>query len=325
MRAPDPMFVARFRADCHALVPPSARLLLAVSGGPDSLALLCLAAAAMPDRIAAATVDHGLRKSSGAEAAMVGSLCRAAGIAHHVLDPCWDGPPASAVPEKAREARYAALAAHARAGGHDAIVTAHHADDQAETVVMRLNRGSGVRGLSAIRPSATVPGDPRLPLFRPLLGWRKADLVAVCAQCGVDPADDPSNRDLAFERARVRAALHRSGLFDVDAIARSAEHLAAAERALDWAAQREWTERVTRDGDAMVYRGDGTPGEIRRRIVLRILGQLGSEGSDTARGPQIDRLMAGLDAGETATLRGVRCSTDGMAWRFAKAPARRPK
>ncbi|HZU63565.1 MAG TPA: tRNA lysidine(34) synthetase TilS, partial [Novosphingobium sp.] len=145
------------------------RLGLAVSGGPDSLALLLLAHAAWPGRVAAATVDHGLRPESAGEAAEVARICAGLGVAHATL-PVSIGP--GNIQTEARTARYAALAQWMAAEGLAALATAHHADDQAETLLLRLNRASGVAGLAGVRARALVPGS-RLLLLRPLLGWRR--------------------------------------------------------------------------------------------------------------------------------------------------------
>lgn len=162
------MPAAAFAAEWQRLWPAAERTGLAVSGGPDSLALLLLAEAVLgADRFAVATVDHGLRAQSADEAAFVARLCAARGIAHHTLT--LSLPSGPAVQERARDARYRALAGWCHEQGLAALVTAHHADDQAETLVMRMNRGAGLRGLAGIRSRAVVPGDS-LPLLRPLLG-----------------------------------------------------------------------------------------------------------------------------------------------------------
>src|SRR5690242_11703442 len=192
----------RFRADLDGLIQPGTPFGIAVSGGPDSLALLLLAAAARPGEIAAATVDHGLRPGSLEEAETVADLCERLGVPHAILQIEWDVPPGSAIQEKAREVRYGALAAWMQDSGIETMTTAHHLDDQAETVVMRLNRGAGVRGLSGMRPLASVPGHPDLRLARPLLGWRQSELSAVCAAASVKPFADPSNEDHRHERVR---------------------------------------------------------------------------------------------------------------------------
>ncbi|MFL6780767.1 MAG: tRNA lysidine(34) synthetase TilS, partial [Sphingomicrobium sp.] len=154
----DPLLFDRFRADLAQLSKPGERLGIAVSGGPDSLALLVLAAAVRPGEIESATVDHRLRAESRAEAEMAATACATVGVPHAILTADWPEPPVSAIQERAREMRYRLLADWLDARGLSALVTAHHADDQAETIVMRLNRGSGVRGLAGMRPKARVPG-----------------------------------------------------------------------------------------------------------------------------------------------------------------------
>src|SRR6476646_5114047 len=151
---PEPELVERFRDDLDALIAPDAAVGIAVSGGPDSLALLLLSAAARPGRVAAATVDHQLRPESRTEAEMVADVCERLGIPHAILSVQWDEKPATAVQERARAARYALLGGWIEERNLRGLVTAHHLDDQAETLLMRLNRGSGARGLAGMRAAA---------------------------------------------------------------------------------------------------------------------------------------------------------------------------
>ena len=199
-------------ADVDALLAPLGRaksLLIAVSGGPNSTALLLMAAewAARrgKTRIEAATVDHGLRPESAAEAMSVAALCRRLGLAHHTL--VWKGAkPASRLQERAREARYRLLIDCARAIRADALVTAHHADDQAETVLFRLLRGSGVAGLRGMDAMSARDG---VAVARPLIGVKKSDLVAFCRARRARFVDDPSNADPRYARTRLRALIAR--------------------------------------------------------------------------------------------------------------------
>ncbi len=320
--SPEGQLVDRFRADLDALVEPGTRLGLAVSGGPDSLALLLLAAAVRPGEVEAATVDHGLRPEAAAEAEMVASLCERLDVPHALLQVTWDVPPSSAIQEQAREVRYGALAGWMRKRSLGALATGHHLDDQAETLLMRLARGSGVRGLKGMRACTDVPGRPGLRLLRPLLGWRRSELERICAAAGLEPAADPGNADEQFERVRTRRALAESGLFDAVALARSATNLAAADEALDWAAGEEWRERVDQGDGDLSYRPSGAPAEVRRRVLARAIASLATEGAaQDLRGRELDRLLAELEAGRTATLRGVRCA-GGDEWRFTPAPPR---
>lgn len=320
---PEQALVERFRAALDELAAGGTRLGIAVSGGPDSLALLLLAAAARPRDIEAATVDHGLRPEARAEADMVAGLCEGLGVPHAILAIEWDIPPSSAIQEQAREVRYGALAAWMRERALGALLTGHHLDDQAETLVMRLARGSGVRGLAGMRPSSHVPGHPDLELLRPLLGWRRSELEQVCAAAGLTPAADPSNLDETFERVRIRRALAQADWLDAQALARTAANLAAADEALDWAAGEEWRARVDQHDSEIAYRPSDAPAEMRRRVLARAVGSLATERpADELRGRELDRLLSELEAGRTATLRGVRCS-GGPEWRFTPAPPRR--
>lgn len=293
---------------------------LAVSGGPDSLGLLLLAHEAIPGAFEVATVDHGLRAESVLEAEAVAATCAALGIACTILRPRVAS--TGNLQANARLARYTALGEWATDRGLAAILTAHHADDQAETLLMRLARGAGLRGLAGMRAVAAVPGHPGLPLIRPLLGWRKAELEAVVAQAGLIPARDSSNANLRFERVRVRAALASESWLEPVAIAASATHLGEADTAVDWAAVREWNECVTADGSALHYRPQA-PRAIRLRVIERIVATLGHEG--TPRGSEIARFDDALSAGRIATLAGVRGESGRQSWRFAPAPPRKAR
>jgi tRNA(Ile)-lysidine synthase len=318
---PDPALVERFAADLDPLAPGDARLGIAVSGGPDSLALLLLARAARSGRVEAATVDHKLRPGSSAEAEMVEDLCEQLGVPHVILTASWDEPPQTAIQERAREERYRLLGQWAATRGLDAIVTAHHLDDQAETFLMRLDRGAGVGGLAAMRPASLVPGTGSR-LLRPLLGWRREELVALCASAGLAAADDPGNRDERFERVRLRNALEEIPWLDPIGIARSVGNLARADEALDWAAGREWDSHVCQAAGRIVYR-PCAPAEIRRRIVERSVAALASEGRENPiRGRELGHVCEVLESGGKATLRGVLCS-GGEKWTFIRAPGRR--
>ena len=231
-------------------------LLIAVSGGPDSTALLVMAAewaARRGARIAAATVDHRLRPASAAEAEAVATLSAKLGVPHKTL--AWtDAKPSTRVQERAREARYRLLIGHAHAIGADAIATAHHADDQAETVLFRLMRGSGVAGLSGME---AMSRRDRVTIARPLLGVAKRDLVAFCRSRGLAFADDPSNANPRFARPRLRALLDRLGEegLNAEGLVRLARRAAEANEAL---------ERMTADVEARL----GADGEIDARDLF---------------------------------------------------------
>jgi tRNA(Ile)-lysidine synthase len=315
---PDPALVDRFRADLDALSPPGERVGIAVSGGPDSLALLLLAAAARPGLIEAATVDHGLRAESRAEAEMVARVCAELGVAHDILVVEWSEPPSSAIQERGREARYRLLAGWLVERKLKALATAHHANDQAETMLMRLNRGSGLRGLAGMRPKSVVPGS-RLPLLRPLLSWQRAELEQICAAGGIKPAVDPSNSDEQFERVRVRKALAEASWLSPEAMARSAEHLASADDALGWVAEGLALARVTDDAEGLKVDAVGLPAELQRRLLLTAFARFHAA---QPKGADLMRAIDALSRGDTATLSGLKLD-GGRVWRVSKAPPRR--
>ncbi|HYI63599.1 MAG TPA: tRNA lysidine(34) synthetase TilS [Allosphingosinicella sp.] len=313
MVGPDPELVARFRSDTEALTGAApARLGVAVSGGPDSLALLLLAEAAFPGRVAAATVDHRLRPESGAEAVFVAGVCAGLGVPHSIL--AAGDAIAGNVQSGARALRYRLLARWAKAEGLAWLLTAHHEDDQAETLIMRLQRGAGLSGLSGIRATARIAG---FPVARPLLGWPRTALAGIVDETGLVPVEDPSNADERYDRARLRRRLADAPWIDAAALARSAAALAEADAALDWAAGRLIEERVRREGEATLFDPAGIPAELRRRILLHILGA-----NAPPRGADLQRLLAALESGGAATLAGVKCE-GGALWRFSAAPPRR--
>lgn len=311
----------RFTRAFDRLVKPDEKIGLAVSGGPDSLALLLLAAAARPGKVEAATVDHSLRDDSRKEAEAVAALCVKLGVPHEILTVEWDEKPETAIQEKARNKRYAALAEWAKRRSLGVLATAHHAEDQAETLLMRLARGAGVRGLAGMRPLRKVPRSEGA-LARPLLRWTRKDLAEVCSAAGLEPVEDPSNSDPKFERVRVRETLAGADWLDPLGLAKSADYLTQANLALRWAARQEWDKRVTEQDSVLTFNPAGLPNELSRRIVSKILGKLGTEGRGTEmRGRELDRLLMILSRGQKATLRGVLCG-GGDTWRFAKAPKR---
>ena len=309
-----PEQAARFAADLARLWPEGGRLGLAVSGGADSLGLLLLAQAAIPDRIAVATVNHGLRPEAAAECAMVAQVCAARGIACAVLE-VETG--AGNLQAAARAARYAALAEWAEREPLAALATAHHADDQAETLLMRLNRASGLAGLAGVRPRGVVPG-ASLPLLRPLLRWRRVELAGIVARAGLQPAQDPSNADDAYDRVRIRKALGAADWLDSEAIAESAAHLADADEALAWMAELEMSENLTMTGHCIRYR-PAAPRAVALRVVARIVGGFGG----SARGGAVARLVDALEAGSGGNLAGVAASVEEDGWTFRPEAPRR--
>jgi tRNA(Ile)-lysidine synthase len=272
-------------ADIDALFAPLVRakaLLIAVSGGPDSTALLLMAAEWAKrrgkPRIEAATVDHGLRPESADEAKAVARLCARLKVGHCVLQ--WKGvKPTSRLQERAREARYRLLVDHAKAIGADAVVTAHHADDQAETVLFRLLRGSGVAGLGGMDIMSARDG---MTIARPLMALKKRDLIAFANARGTPFIDDPSNADPRFARTRLRALLARldeEGL-NAESLDRLARRARETEEALAYLTA-EVEERLDSEGALDARALFVAPIAIAHRILARRVAAAG--GRDASR------------------------------------------
>lgn len=307
-----PFQVDRFKADLALLI-EGGRIGLAVSGGPDSMAMLHLAAAAFPGQVEAATVDHGLRAEAAGEAALVASVCEDLSIPHAALRV--DVEQRASIQAAAREARYGALRHWALERGLAAVATAHHADDQAETLLMRMGRGAGLSGLTGIRASRDIGG---VLLIRPLLGWRRAELAEIAA--GTPFIIDPSNSDPRHDRTHAREALALLGdRIDPIRLAATAAHLADADAALDWVADEAMRGRVEHSDDGRMSADlEGLPREVRRRILARLIGQADSP----VDGPALETAMARLDAGQAATLGRLKLSP-GRRILIEKAPLRR--
>lgn len=186
--------------------PGDAAVAVAVSGGADSMTLLALAhdwVAVSGTRLTALTVDHGLRPESGAEAANVKAWCTSRGIAHETL--IWTGDkPAQGIQAAARAARYTLLEDWCRAHCHSELLVAHSRNDQAETFLMRMSRGSGIDGLAAMPLVSDRYG---VRLIRPLLAVSRARIEATAAARSLETLSDPSNQDRRYARVRVRGKL----------------------------------------------------------------------------------------------------------------------
>ena len=284
-------------------------LVLAVSGGPDSTALMLLAARwrktlkAGP-KLIAVTVDHALRAESKHEAASVGRLARKLKVAHRIVR--WTGAkPATGLQQAARQARYRLLAGAARKLSASHIVTAHTLDDQAETVLIRMSRGSGITGLAAMMRLTTLPAgvENEIKLFRPLLDIPKSRLIATLRAAKIPFADDPSNRDPRFTRARLRGLmteLAREGL-DARRLSLLARRLRRADRAVEFAVDRVLAELAVdaRTPDSIAFDATGyfqLPAEIALRLLDRAVTQMGDEGPVEL--GKLEALKAALDDAE---------------------------
>jgi len=315
-------------------------LLLAVSGGPDSTALMYLAARwrdslRVKPKLVAVTVDHGLRKESTAEATAVARLARKLRIPHRTMR--WTGrKPKTRLQEEARRARYRLLGDAARKVGAAHILTAHTLDDQAETVLIRMSRGSGLSGLAAMQRISKVPHAEDLLLVRPLLEVPKARLVATLRVAGIPYADDPSNRDPRFMRARLRglmAALALEGL-DSPGLARLAHRIrradAAIESGVDQAVADLFVELPAGGIAIEARRFAGLPAEIALRLLGRALARVGNEGPVEL--AKLEALKSALDEAQNKaeirfrrTLAGAIVALGGPQMIVERAPPRRRK
>ncbi len=272
-------------------------LLLAVSGGSDSTALLVLAARWAAElrkrrkrspKLAAVTIDHGLRPESRREALAVKRLARRLDIPHRTLS--WQGnKPKTGLQEAARNARYRLLAEEAARAGYEYILTAHTLDDQAETVLFRLARGSGLTGLAGMAHAAPIPvgSDAAIFLLRPLLGVSKARLIATLRAAGIPHSEDPTNRDPRFTRTRLRALLPelaREGL-DAHGLSRLASRMRRAEATIEFAvavAREALAPGPWRERGPIVFKTAqfaDLPAEVALRLLGRAITQTGNEGT----------------------------------------------
>lgn len=304
-------------------------LLLAVSGGPDSTALLWLAARWRKARrngpkLIAVTVDHGLRQESAHEARAVKRLAASLGVAH--LTKRWRGDkPATGIPAAARAARYRLLTAAATSAKATHILTAHTRDDQAETVLMRMAKGSGLTGLGAMAPITRLGP---LQLARPFLHIPKARLIATLDKAKIAYATDPSNADPAYLRPRLRALLPQLAAEGLDGrgLARFAARMARADSALE-----RMTDDAERDLHGETPGLDATafaqwPEEIRVRLLQRAIGRVSQSPAGLGK---VEALAQALDVagrgGETLrrTLAGALVTLSAGRLTIIAAPPRR--
>jgi tRNA(Ile)-lysidine synthase len=312
----------------------TAPLLLAVSGGPDSTALMHAAARyGSPASLSVATVDHGLRAGSTAEARSVGERAAALGLRHAVLT--WEAPRRDGqIQAEARAARYRLLSAHAERVGAEILLTAHTLDDQAETVLMRLIAGSGPAGLAGMRGERRLT--PNLRLLRPFLPIEKADLVSYCRAHSLSFVSDPSNEDERFARARLRRlmpVLEGEGL-TASRLARLAHRLARDDAALAATASDLFEEvtresegkgvvvdgrRLSREPDALVLRVIDTALDV---VAFHLEGERIPRRLERLESLVIDAILPALARGDTIrrTLRGVIVSV-GSSGRIRLTPA----
>jgi len=334
-------------AGCKALV-------LAISGGPDSTALLLLASrwrAGLGDGpdLLAVTVDHGLRPEARREAAAVKRLAASLGVAHRTVR--WIGAkPKTGLQEAARRARYRLLATAAAKVKARHVLTAHTLDDQAETVLFRLARGSGLAGLAAMARISPLPhfaspvsarAEKGMALVRPFLDVPKARLIATLCAAEVAFVEDPSNRDPRFARVRLRAVMPALAAEGMTAarLAQLANRLKRANDAIEAAVDA--LANVLAPALASSDRGTGepitltasewakAPTEIRLRVLGRLVAMTGEEGDvelgklEACENAVIAHLQVRSPGRFRRTLAGASISLAGDRLTIARAPPRR--
>ena len=311
-------------------------LLLAVSGGPDSTALLALAARwrkrlGRGPALIAVTIDHGLRPEARREAAAVKRLARRLGVPHRTLRWVHSGP-RTGIQEKAREARYDLLRREARRHGARHVLTAHTLDDQAETILFRMARGSGISGLAGMTRASAQVDD--MILVRPFLRVPKARLLATLAAKSLPFIDDPSNRDPRFARSRLRpliARLAQEGL-DTQRLSLLALRMrradAAIEAVVDAAARFAARPGAPRAGIVIDAPKFGSlPAEVALRLLGRAIARVGDEGPVEL--GKLEALMAALaesgDGRFRRTLAGAMITLARDQLVVERAPARKKR
>lgn len=331
MSGPHPI-VARARTELRLLIgkagiAPGARLLVACSGGSDSMALAqaALFVGAHDGYVVdSLTVDHGLRGESGTEAARVAVQLRLMGVRRAEVVPvelrAGGGPEA-----KARGARYEALAETARAtdGKPAVVLLGHTSDDQAETVLLGLARGSGARSIRGMAPLGSLPGHQDVVALRPLLGLRRADLRAGLESAGLSWVDDPTNEPTSSWRAQDGTLLRRTALRHgslpalerdlgpgvVESLARTAQLLQTDEEALDGWSRRE-LEQLTDSTEpgVSIQKLRDLPTAVRTRMLRSLALRAGARGGELVGWhiDHLDELVTGPGGGRGIDLPGVR-------------------
>lgn len=298
---------------------------VAVSGGGDSMALLHLMhvfCALHGSKLRAVTVNHGLRAEAAEEARMVQRFCARLGVQHDTLRwGDWDG--RGNLQNVARDARYQRMAAWAKEHGIDTVTLGHTADDQAETVLMRLARRSGVNGLAGIPQRTTREG---VAWVRPLLAASRAELRDYLRGQHIDWAEDPSNENLTFDRIKARKALVHLADLGIDAAGLSvvAHNMSKARAALDWETFVAARRTACIDAGAVLFNDREMrilPEEIQRRLLVQAVNWISGRRYPARRGA-VNNMLSGLRKGQAGTADGVHaCRVKGYIWVFRELNA----
>ncbi|AEI38347.1 MAG: tRNA lysidine(34) synthetase TilS [Zymomonas mobilis subsp. pomaceae] len=297
------------------------KLGIAVSGGGDSLALLLLGYVSGFD-VEAVTVDHSLRQESAEEARFVAQICQQLAIPHQILTTQIEAT-GEGIQAAARIRRYALMAQWAKERQVTALMTAHHADDQAETLLMRAAHGSGIAGLAAIRPNVLFSAEGQtIRLLRPLLDFSRLELATIVEKAGLKAVSDPSNDNPHYDRTHFRRLLIAAPWIDRRKLANTARYCQQSEEALDWITQKEAAARIRLQGKGVRFDPEDLPIEILRRLVVLCLQRVGEK--KQVRGTDLTRFIGFLQQGKKASLSEI-IGEGGVLWRFYPAPPRKNK
>ena len=270
-----------------------------------------------------ATVNHGLRAEAVNECRLVENLCGKLDVPCTIIDIMLAK---GNVQQEARRARYEALAKWAMREGIGTILTAHHADDHAETLLMRLNRGSGLPGLAGVREQRMIEGTV-IEVARPLLGFRRSELWAVIDGAGIAVADDPSNRDPAYDRVRVRQHLERSDWIDVDGLARSASLIEESWSMVEGLAAEDVTLHTKRHGEAFAYDPFAASGIERVPVWIEVARMIAGDLGVTLTRGDAAKIVAALQDARKVNVGGLSAEViedqGAKIWSFRREPPRR--
>lgn len=264
-----------------------AKLAIAVSGGADSLALLYLSYQHFD--VAVLTVDHGLREEAAAEAKYVASICQSLGVRQVTLN--WDGDkPAANIQAEARDARYSLMETWCEEHNYSFLAVAHHRDDQAETVLLRLARGSGVYGLAGMKALRQM--DSGVTIVRPLLNCSKVELVQYMKDQEVEWIEDPSNQIEKYERVKARAILKEPPLegLNADRLLDTAKRMQQAQEALSFY-EEQWLNASLYEGFGYAVFDLEALNTVPEEIILRGLSRICMITGGQKYGPRYERLM----------------------------------
>lgn len=320
-----PLETAEFTRLMQAVLPvPPAAVAVAVSGGADSMALALLAASWAQKAsvtLHALTVDHRLRPESAEEAAQVGKWLTGRGISHHILIWNYSAKPQSNLQAYARNARYRLMSEWCLAQGVTHLLLAHHLDDQAETFLIRLGRGSGVDGLSAMLP---VTRRNAFNLLRPLLDVPKARLIATLEAMGQSWIEDPSNQNPEFTRTKMRTLLPQLADVGIDAasLAATAGRMARARDYLEQQTVRAAADCLISHEAGYLLLDYELFSHLHDEIALRVLALAIRNMSGATYRPRFSELKALFDAlTAPRTLAGCKFEPAGDKLHILREPA----